>query len=474
MDRRFFCPINAVRFRQRIQRTLNCAAWGLFVAALVALLSPLSAAVIFAVSIAIGLVHSYSDSSAAQLIDRHYHLKDRILTAIALLRRTNRTPLQQLQIDDAAEHIATVKPLTVSPIRLPKVFWFAIGIFALNFAGTTLIHNWSHGNVETPVLVELSEASAALLEEVVAQTEELAQVYADEESLPLLFDKVEALTQRFENKMNTRETLMTLSEIGDAFQTALDSLQLEVMDELLQSLAHTLELAEPTLPIGHALEKGDYSQAALELKMLDSETLESLSAPERLAIAEKMQELADSAGEQNQQMLQEAAQKMSEALKDGNDASGAAAADALASEVEQHGIRVEIGKNLAKQQQNLEAAKAEFGMAMDGGDGIAKSETAKQTWGMGSAGDPNAGQETQLDGERQQQELTGMLNEEVEAQTKIMDSQEMTDANSIRQYREQFQQYQQALEAVLDAEPIPLGQRLVIRRYFESIRPSAE
>jgi len=165
---------------------------------------------------------------------------------------------------------------------------------------------------------------------------------------------------------------------------------------------------------------------------------------------------------------------MSDALKDGDNEAGAAAADALANEVERHGIRIEIGKILANQQMVLSEVKSDFGMAMDGGVGTDKSETAKDTWGMGSAGNPNEGQETHLDSERQEQLLTGMLSEEGESQTEIIDSQETTDANSLRQFREQFQQYQKLSEAVLDSEPIPLGQRQVIRHYFESIRPSAE
>lgn len=474
MDRRFFRPINAVRFRQRVQRTLSCAAWGLLVAALVVLLSPALAATIFVVSIGIGFVRSYSDSSAAHLIDRHYHLKDRILTAIALLRHTSRTPMQQLQIDDTAEHITAVQSRAVCPIRLPSVFWIAAGVFVLNFIGTTIIHNWSHGNVELTIPMVLSNENAALLTEMVAKTEELAQTHADEQSLPMLFDKLEVLTQRFENKMNARETLTTLSEMDNAIQSALDSLKLETMDELLQALAKTLELAEPTQLIGKTLEQGDYSQAASELKKLDAEMLESLSDPERNAMAEQMQEIADNAEEQNQKPLQEAAQAMSDALKKGDDEAGAAAADALANEVERFGIRMEIGKNLAKQQNDLETIKSDFGMAMDGGEGTDKSDVAKSTWGMGSAGDPTTGQETQLEGERQQQQLTGMLGEDGESQTETIDSQETDETSSLRQYREQFQHYRQVLEAVLDAEPIPPGQRQVIRRYFESIRPSAQ
>jgi len=474
MDPHFYRSINAVRFRQRVQRTLNYAAWGLLAAAIVALFSSTLAVTLFVASIVIGFIRSFSDSSAARLIDRHYHLQDRILTTTALLRRSNHTLMEQLQIDDTAEHISTVAPRSVLPIRLPKMVWCAVGVFALNLIGSTIIQNWSHGSEESVILVELSEETTTMLEELVAQSEELAALHADEESLPKLFDKLDVLTQRFESKMDAKETLKTLSEMEDALQAALDSLKLETMDDLLKELAKTLELAEPTFPIGRALEQEDFRLAALELKEFDADTLAALTDAERKAMAEQMQALAESAEDLHQQAMHDAAQAMADALKEGDGDAGAAAADALAHEVETHGIRMDIGKILAKQMMELGLAKSDFGIAMDGGEGTAKSDTQKETWGMGSAGNPNDGEETHLDSERQQQQLTGMLGDEGESQTETVDTEEMTEANSLRQFREQFQEYQKLSEAVLDSEPIPLGQRQVIRLYFESIRPSAE
>ena len=474
MDRRFHRPINAVRFRQRVQRTLNYAAWGLFAAALVVLLSLHLAATILAASIVIGFLRSYSPSSAARLIDRHYHLKDRILTTTALLRQTNRTLMEQLQIDDTAEHITSVKPKRVHPIRLPKMFWIALGVFALNFVGTSIIHSRSQSNVESEPPVVLSEENTALLAEIVAKTEELAQEHPDEQPLRELSEQMEVLAHRFEHTMDTRETLMTFSEMEDAFQAALDALRLETMDELLAELAKTLELADQTLPISRFLEIGDFSQAASELRKLDAETWESLSEPERNAMAEQMQAIADTAEEQNQTPLQEAAQAMSDALKDGDGEAGAAAAGALADEVETHGIRMDIGNQLAQQLMELGMMKAECGLAMDGGDGIEQSDAPKDTWGMGAAGEPTTGPETQLEAQRQQEMLEGMLGDEGDTITETVETQEMTEERSIRQYREQFQHYERMLEAVLDTEPIPPGQRRVIRQYFESIRPSTE
>jgi len=469
--------VNAVQFRLRIQQTLNYATWGLLLAALVLLVSPSLAGVIFCVSILLGMLRSPHSTAAARLIDRHYHLKDRILTAAALLRREERTLMEQLQIEDTAGHLRIIQPRAVSPIRLPKIVWIAAGLLVLDLAAFAVIHGnfFPEEQMFKPEVLTVEEP--AFIEEIVVKTEELAQKHTDEQSLQKLSERMEALWKTFDLKaIDVKETLATLSEMEEAFQTALDSLQLETMEESLLELAKTLELGEKTVSISRALEKGEYSQAATELKAIDAETLESLTQPERKAMAEQMQVLAENAEKRNQQPLQEAAQKMSEALANDDGEQYESASDALANEVEKHGIRESIGKDLAKQQMALGMMKAESGEGnMDGGKDTAKSDQASETWGAGAAGDPNSGkEETDLQGERQRETLTGALSDGGESLTEKVESQEMKAEQSQLQYREQYQQYRRLSESVLDGEPIPIGQRQIIRRYFESIRPSGE
>jgi hypothetical protein len=385
----------------------------------------------------------------------------------------------QLQIEDAAEQLVSVQPQAVHPIKLPKIFWIATSVLAIDLLGIALVHSDFYQSLGKTEVVEqevLPLETTVLREEIVGKTEELAQQHSTEPALRKLADQLEVLMNKFESeKMDAKEMLITLSEMDEALQSALESLQLETMEESMQELAKTLELAEATLSISKALEKGDYAQAASELKILDAAALESLSKPERKAMAEQMQSIADNAEKRNQNALKEAAQKMSDALDNSDSESGEAAADALANEVEKYGVRKGIGKEIAKQQMMLGQLKADNEPGnMSGGKGIAKSQTESQNWGRGSAGDPNSGESTNLQGQRQQQTLTGTLTEEGESIKETVDSQEMAAAQSVRQYREQYQQYQKLSEAVLDSEPIPLGQRQIIRRYFESIRPVTE
>ncbi|MDR0327311.1 MAG: hypothetical protein LBI05_03335 [Planctomycetaceae bacterium] len=477
MQRRFRRPVNAVRFRQWIQRTLNYAAWGLFLAAIVVLVSPILAGAILFASVLLGLIRSHSFLRATRMIDQHYHLHDRILTAIDLLRRKDRTLMEQLQIDDTAEHIPDIQPQDVYPIRLPKMVLLAAAVLAVDL--TILYGNLFPTAKSTEPVIQLMEVEdPAQLDEIVAQTEELIQTHPDEAALKNLVKKLDTLWDKFDLKtMNIKESLATISEMEDAFQSARESLQLETMEESIQELAKTLELADQTAPIGKSLEKGDFHEAAMEMKKMDAETMESLTQAERKAMAEQMQTIADNAEQRNQNSLHDAAQDMSDALENNDGEQYKSAADALANEVEKHGVRQDIGKDLAKQQMALGMLKAESGSGpgnMSGGEGVEKTDQASQTWGMGAAGNPNEGKETDLQGERQRETLTGALTEEGDSLTETIESRETAEATSLVQYREQYKQYQKISEAVLDAEPIPLGQRQVIRRYFESIRPEVE
>ena len=477
MIHRFHRQIKTVQQLQRAHRTVNYyCVWGLIAAAPVMWFSPTLGLLILFTCILFGLTRPNSDSAAARLIDQHYQLKDRTVTAVALLQRAERTPMEQLQIEDAANRIIAIQPGAVQPVQFTKNFWSAVVIYfavGLAIAYVPGLFSRSPENIET--ISQALPMENAAIKEVVAKTDELAQKHVDEPMMQQFAKRLEILATKLD-AANVRESLATLSEMESAFQSVIDSLRLETMDASLQELARTLELAERTMPISVALEKGDYSQAAMELKKLDAETLESLSPPERKAMAEQMQILADNAEERNQKPLQEAAQKMSDALESGDGEQAKAATDALANEVEKHGVRQEIGKDLLHQLMMLEMLKAESGDGdgnMDGGTGTEKSETAKDTWGFGAAGNPTSGEETDLQGQRQQETLTGMLGEEGASETDIVDA-ELTPEGSLLRYREQFQHYQRISESVLDSEPIPLGQRQVIRRYFEAIRPSTE
>src|SRR5262249_27450951 len=100
-----------------------------------------------------------------------------------------------------------------------------------------------------------------------------------------------------------------------------------------------------------------------------------------------------------------------------------------------------------------------------------KRTTPTSNWGMGISGNVD-GEKTALDSERRREALQGQEGEgPSETETPHSPEGRQTAA---RQYREMYQQSRKRTEAALNSEPIPLGHRQTIRRYFELIRPEGE
>jgi hypothetical protein len=80
--------------------------------------------------------------------------------------------------------------------------------------------------------------------------------------------------------------------------------------------------------------------------------------------------------------------------------------------------------------------------------------------------------EPKLDSARKREQVEGQMGEGAsETETTHMPEGRQTAA---RTYKEQYQKYRRMTEAALNTEPIPLGHRQTIRRYFELIRPQGD
>jgi hypothetical protein len=92
-----------------------------------------------------------------------------------------------------------------------------------------------------------------------------------------------------------------------------------------------------------------------------------------------------------------------------------------------------------------------------------------KNWGLGRSGN-EPGDATPKLKSGEQMKLTGQESATGESDVETLSSPEQEQA-AVRQYREQVKKYEQLAESALEAEPIPLGHRQTIRRYFELIRP---
>src|SRR5262249_21754942 len=97
-----------------------------------------------------------------------------------------------------------------------------------------------------------------------------------------------------------------------------------------------------------------------------------------------------------------------------------------------------------------------------------KSKSPSSSWGASISGNVE-GDPTNLAANRDLKEVTGAPGEGP-SERETTHSPEGRQA-AARQYREKYQKYSKMAESVLDSEPIPLGHRETIRKYFELIRP---
>jgi hypothetical protein len=140
----------------------------------------------------------------------------------------------------------------------------------------------------------------------------------------------------------------------------------------------------------------------------------------------------------------------------------------LAGEARKQGKRKKLNDLLAKQCQCLSECKGDC--ECEGKNKSLAKGTGGKKWGLGAAGN-DPGEKTPLIGGKYESRLTGKQTDEGEIEIETTHSPEgKQDAQ--REYRESYDKYEKLSEAVLDSEPIPLGHRQTIRRYFESIRPT--
>ena len=92
-----------------------------------------------------------------------------------------------------------------------------------------------------------------------------------------------------------------------------------------------------------------------------------------------------------------------------------------------------------------------------------------KNWGLGASGG-QPGDKTSKLKTNPKMEIKGQESNSGDIDVETISSEEQSQ-EAVREYSKQVQKYEQLTESVLSSEPIPLGHRQTIRRYFEMIRP---
>jgi hypothetical protein len=458
--------VTNVRNRQQWQWLWLCASWGLLLGGLVATAigtlmvketvsrqgwyGVAAALIAGPIAGAIGAVLFRRPlHRAAVQIDRSAVLKDRVATAWSFLSRGDLSPVQQLQVDDAEQHSAAIDPTHVAPLRVPGPF--PVGVLlsaaALMLAFMAPVAQPVVAAVADPVVVN----QALRLEEGLEDLQKFNKEEKDPEVEKLLQQLAETLEQLKQPGVDPKETLAKLSQMEAALEAQQQQLAGPQMDAQMKQLGEALSLAEPLASAGQALEQGEYEKAAEEMERQD---LPKLDRQTERSIIEKLEKLKQGAADGAQGRLAEGLGQASAGLSSGNRKKFQNGMKTLAGQARRMGRRTKLSSLLKMQTRALQQMKDDW------------------NWGRGGAGN-NPGEKTAMLKTSKTLDLKGQESAEGDVDVETVQSAEQKQEVT-RQYREKVAKYEQLSESVLESEPIPLGHRQTIRKYFELIRPQAE
>jgi len=434
--------------------------------------SPLVAMAVLAagpiLGLVIGLAWRRSWQAAAVAVDEHYGLKDRASSALAFLAKPATTTLQELEIHDAEEHLTTIRPREVVPFRFPRPLPYAAGLLVAAIA----LVAWPL--TSTQVQAEPSEPLPEVLAEVekisedLQQLNELAKEERDPELEQLVHELQELLEEMVQPGVDVKEALAKLSEMQAAISAQQAQYNVGLVDGQLQSLGQAMMTAQPLEGAGKALQEAKFDRAAKELEDLEDVEFDKKEAK---TTAEKMKQVADAMGEVGLGEMSDEVSEMCEGMKSGQKGKFMKASKSLAGMVKRQGSRKRVYDILDAELARLNECKGECKNpknSMAKGKKPEKSMSPSSQFGMATSGNV-IGDKTSLLAKRNLEEITGNPGEGP-AEMETMHSPEGREQAG-RSYRDLYNKYKKESEAVLDSEPIPLGHRETIRRYFELIRP---
>lgn len=499
--------LTPVRQRQRFQSTLSGATYGLFVAGLVGIAMGIyrlatgqlvSWPAVLGVLVAgpllggiVGTLLARPWKQAATAVDSHYELKDRTVTALEFAENAEPSPFHELQLADATSHLDKMDAKGVAPLRAPGKTPMIAATVAL--AGTLLL--WplqqkpAAANVGQPIGISIA---ANELKEDLKDLEEFAEEQEMEEIKTLIEELKEKIDELEKPETDVRKALATISEMQEKLQQEQAKYNDAMIDAQLNQLGEAMAAAEAFEGAATKLQEGDFEKAAEELEKLDEAKMER---KEQRSASEKLAKVAKAMKEAGLGKLSDQVSELSDSVSENNSQKACKDCKSLSKSVSKHAKSKSLNKMMQAKLNKLSECKSmckksgdckkcggncnksgngqcnSENMSLAKGQAKSKSTNPSKSAGSKTAGNIN-GQLSKLDGTRNMQEITGQMGDQGDSETETITTQEGQE-NARRKVRETFAKYQKMSDAVLESEPIPLGHRQTIRKYFELIRPES-
>ena len=415
----------------------------------------------------IGFLTPVPLAAAAHRVDEYYVLKDRAITALQFSAQHG-DPVRSMQVVDAAKHLRQVRPDDCVPIQPHRPSLASAAVFACLALALVLFAKFNSGDALASAPMPLAVDQASLLREtMLPEIEELVQETPELEELDELNDKLEELVEELEEEgIDEHDLMATLSEMELAIAVAHEAMKLEMAEAQLQSLAEAMKPSEAMQHAAAAMEEGEYDKASEKLEAIDPS---KIGDKERRAVADNLKKFLAKLSPGQQGQLSDAAQILQAGLQEKNDSKCKDGMCKLASLCKKQGNCKKAGQCMACQLNRLAQCKSQCRGACNGGKCAAQTSSPSQKWGKGSSGNPK-GDATDLASARQQEKLDSQFGEGPSV-SEILQAPE-GEQSAARQYASKYQKFRTQAEAVLDSEPLPIGHRVTVREYFESIRPN--
>ena len=474
--------LEPVRERQRLDRALRWGLFGLIAGALVGSIVFLAfqsgilpsrrlgwvALGLFPLIAAwMGVFWPTSWQSSARLVDDQCALKDRTITALDFAARSQREDVHELQMQDAVRHLVTMDAAEVVPWQWPRYMRAAGAAMAVLvvLAWTSWPDSDVVANVPPEPLTVVLDQAELLEDTLLEEIEELAAENEQPELQELAEDLQRVLRELKDPEGDQREALASLSDMQAALQTVLRQMNTQQIDAQLQALADALQVSESTQAACRALRESEYEKAADELEKIDAT---ALKRKEQDAMAKNLTQMCSALGQGSQGQLSESVQELLEGLETRNSSKCKSALIKASRLCRKQMLKKKISNCLSCQLNRLSSCKQ--AVISQCQSPAQKSDRSSQSAGMASSNKPFGDERTQLDSARRSESITGQSGAGPSEQVTVATDQARQDA--ARSYRQRYAEYRKQMEEVIDSEPLPLGHRETVKRYFESIRPS--
>lgn len=421
----------------------------------------------------LGLARRPSWQATAALVDDRCRLHDRASAALEFASNPSPSDLERLQVRDAVRLLTAIRPADVAPVRPPRGWPLAVGCLAIavGLLAWPLVATPARSELPAPFEPALAEARA--LEEPARQLE-AAAIEMQSAALKSIAERMrQTIAELKKPGLDMRETMAKISELQAFIAEAQKEYDPEPVDRELQSLGEVMVEARPLQPAAQALQEQRLEKAA---RALEEARSASFDRAEAQAIGPRLDRSAAGMKTKGLERLGRATSRLAAGVK-GDAESLKQGTQELAKEIRDHDRRRRINELMAREQRRLSDCKNECEarnlMALRQQEEQQKPDPKKGSSGKGKTGKEGADADRENASALNRAKISGRAGDGPAETEDDGHSPQGNGTRARRPSRKVHQKYQRESEAVLDREPIPLGHREAIRRYFELIRPTS-